>query len=371
MGNIVKNIDNTYLVNEDKYVDIILYSEGNISKKYVKNTVEKAFSEENIVFNTYVIDKVTSKDKALARKYKVSPAKIAYINNNVKDKNIDIKSFINKPVSDLFSFKESGYYCDEDRVLDGNRCRKEKERIKATYGDTCPEGYYEYNGICYERGRDIETGNIICNDEFTLEGKNCIRKQTYGAIAKCGDDEYDGGLNKCVKKKYIGEAEQYCRITPGEDLLYNGRCLGRKPTINGGCLGNDVVIAGWCYDTSANSGYEADWTCNMHSADGELILLGKDEEHKCYERTYYDVPSYYCNEEEAKIVDNKCIMEHIERPFNEITCEDGYTLINKNTCINMNKTTNKEKGYICDYPDSGLFGDTCILYDSIDAKISN
>lgn len=37
-------------------------------------------------------------------------------------------------------------------------------------------------------------------------------------------------------------------------------------------------------------------------------------------------------------------------------------------CINMNKTANKEQGLICDYPDSKMIDNTCIIYEAIDAK---
>lgn len=361
---ITDEIEGNNFLTEANLVEIILYTEGNISTNKVKKIISESFNEDNIAADIIVIKNITKEDIKLANKYNINPAKAAYINSITKDKTyIDTKNLINRSIKEIKNTKETGYYCEEGYILEGTRCLKEKQRIKATKGDICPNGYMEYNGICYERIEGTITNNLKCRENYTLEGNTCIEKRIYDAIADCEED-YDFALEKCVNKTYIGEAEEYCRITPGEDLLYNHRCLGRKPTINGGCLGSDVVIDGWCYDTSANSGYEAEYKCEYN---GEMWLLGPDEEPKCYIKEYTDPKRYYC-EGNAKLEDKKCIDINKELAFQEHICPEGYTKLEDETCINFNKTIDKEQGYICNEPFSKIINNTCIIYDAIEAN---
>ena len=356
-------IEGNDFLTEANFVEIVLHTEGNVTNNKVKDMINKYFNEDGIAADIIVIDKINKEDIKLAKKYNINPAKAAYINSIVKENNyIESKDLVNRSIKEIKNTKETGYYCEEGYILDGTNCLKESKRIKAKTGNVCPNGYEDYNGTCYERVDGTITDNLKCR-EGTLEGKICYNKTIYNATPDC-DEEYDGGLDKCVHKTYIGEAEEYCRITPGEDLLYNHRCLGRKPTINGGCLGSDVVIGGWCYDTSASSGYEADWKCEYN---GEMWLLGPDEEHKCYAREYSDVTSYHC-EGEGKLEGKECIIEHKEPAYNERICPEGYTTVNMDICINLNKSASYENGLICDYPFSKIIDDTCIIYEAIEAK---
>ena len=358
---ITGNVARSEFVDSTGIVDVVLYTEGKVSSERVRGKIVDVIDKQHFASNIIVIDKITKEDKKLAKKYNISPSKAAYINSILKDKKIDVNNLVNKSVSELDDTKQTGYYCDEGYTLDGSRCLKEKKRVKASTGDICPQDYYEYNGKCYEMNEGTITDNLKCNDpSATLQGKMCVSKQIYDARPNC--DDYDGGLDKCVKKTYVGEAFEYCRLTPGEDLLYNHRCLARKPTINGGCLGSDVVIDGWCYDTSANSGYEADWVCK--TGDNPVFA---EEDHKCYERTYYDVPSYYC-EGEGKVEGKKCVVIHKEGAFNERICPSGFTRVDMDVCINLNNSVAKEKGFVCDSPDSRVVDNICIIYEAKDAK---
>ena len=364
INRISDEIEGNGFLTEANLVEIILYTEGNITTNEVKKIISESFNEDNIAADIIIIKNISKEDIKLANKYNINPAKAAYINSITKDKTyIDTKNLINRSIKEIKNTKETGYYCEEGYILEGTMCLKEKQRIKATKGDICPNGYNEYNGICYERVEGTITNNLKCRENYTLEGNTCIEKRIYDAIADC-EEAYDFGLEKCVKKTYVGEAEEYCRITPGEDLLYNHRCLGRKPTINGGCLGSDVVINGWCYDTSANSGYEPDYKCEYN---GEMWLLGPDEEPKCYTKEYTDPKRYYC-EGNAKLEDKKCIDINKELPLQEHICPEGYTKLEDETCINFNKTIDKEQGYICNEPFSKIINNTCIIYDAIEAN---
>ena len=69
------------------------------------------------------------------------------------------------------------------------------------------------------------------------------------------------------------------------------------------------------------------------------------------------------------ILDGKtCTRTDIQDVQKERYCPSGYTKVDMDVCINLNKTTNKEKGFICDYPDSRVVDDTCIIYDAHEAK---
>ncbi|MBR3210963.1 MAG: hypothetical protein IKF71_03375 [Bacilli bacterium] len=364
INRIADEVEGNGFLTEFNLVQIILYTDGNITSNKVKEMLGKSFNEDGISADVVVVKKITKDDKKLAKKYNMNPAKAAYINSIIKDKPyMNVKDLVDKSVGEIKNSKETGYYCESGYILDGDRCLKEKKRVKASTGDICPNGYYDYNGNCYEMNEGTITDKLICREDSTLQGNMCIDKQIYDAVPKCSD-EYDGGLDKCVEKKYVGDAVEYCRITPGEDLLYNHRCLGRKPTINGGCLGSDVVIDGWCYDTSATSGYEADWKCEVN---GEIQFVEANGDHKCYERVYSDVPSYIC-EGEGKLEGKKCVIIHKERAFNERICPNGYTKVDMDICINLNNMVSKESGFVCDYPDSRMIDDTCILYDAKEAK---
>ena len=365
INRIADEVEGNGFLTEPNLVQIVLHTEGNISTNKVKKIINDNFNKDDIGADIIVIKNITNEDKKLAKKYNINPAKAAYINSVLKENSyLKVEDIATKSVGEIKNTKETGYYCEEGYILDGTRCLKEKKRVKASTGEICPNGYEDYNGICYERVEGTITDNLKCSsEEAVLEGKTCVDTRINDAVANCEGD-YDFGLDKCVKNTYVGEAEEYCRITPGEDLLYNHRCLGRKPTINGGCLGSDVVIDGWCYDTSATSGYEPDWKCEYN---GEMWLLGPDEGNKCYIKEYSDVPSYSC-EDGSKLEGKKCITVNKELAYNERICPDGYTKIGMDICIDLNKTANKESGLVCDYPDSKIIDNTCVIYDAIDAK---
>ena len=52
--------------------------------------------------------------------------------------------------------------------------------------------------------------------------------------------------------------------------------------------------------------------------------------------------------------------------MHELTCKNGYTLVNNDRCVNLNNTTNKVNGLICD-ENSKLKNNKCIVYDFIEA----
>ena len=202
-----KLIEKEY-VDSDNLVDIILYSDGNISNKEVKNKLGDIFHKNDISFEMITIKKITSEDKKLAKKYNISPAKIAYIKKLSKnDKNINIDNYANKSISEIRETHKTGRYCGKDYILEGDWCLKEKERKQATKGEICPRGYNELNGVCYEEISAVEGNNYICEEGFNLSNNKCILDQVYDAKGKCESGEYRDGY--CIVKEYYGDGRLY------------------------------------------------------------------------------------------------------------------------------------------------------------------
>lgn len=351
---------------ENDLLELLVYTEGDLSNDKVKEIIEKTLRDKRIDSYVITIDNVTKEDKKIAKKYNISIAKAAYINAIVKDNSsLKIEDIVKESIKELNDTQTTGNYCIEGYELNGDWCYKEIKRVEAKTGEICPNNYSEYEGKCYELGKSIKTDNYTCSDGFQLSEGNCILEETIDAFGKCSVGEYKDGY--CVSKEYIGDATEYCRITPGEDLLYNGRCLGRKPPINGGCLNGDSLINGYCYDTSPSSGYKADLICPdgsfITNPDGTLI----NEDRKCYKETKTKPESYYC-EGNSALNGTKCDSRIIEKAQNIYTCEEGYTIIDNDRCINYNKTTNKENGYVCDNENEKVDGNICIIYDIKEAK---
>ena len=372
-----KSLDETifFLSNKlahDKYVNddrikIILYTKGKVSIESVESRLKNAFNEKDIDTEIILVESISKEDEQLAKKYDVSPAKVSYIKTITQDnETISIESLVNESVDDLIETKMTGKYCDKGYTLEGDWCLKEKERFEAKEGAVCPSNYTEYNGKCYEEAMAHQSDEYTCDKGFTLTDGKCIIKDTRDALGRCDTGEYKDGY--CIVKTYTGDAREYCRITPSTDLLYNGRCLGRKPPINGGCLGNDKMIGGYCYDTSPSSGYKADWVCPdgsfITNPDGSLMYPDK----KCYKETKTNPTSYYC-EEDGILNGKKCEYITTEEPIKEWICPNGYTPIDDGSrCINKNKSANKENGFVCEGENARVSGKTCIIYDAIPAK---
>ena len=359
-------IEEGYAVKDDD-LDVILYVDGKISNKTVSEQIEYEFGKKEVHTEIVIIENVTKEDKELAEKYNVSPAKISYIKSIVQDNdNISIEDLVNDSVSELEETKATGKYCDDGYTLEGDWCLKEKGRVTAEEGEICPSGYSEYEGKCYEEKNSIEGSDYICNNDFTLVDNKCISESTYDAIGVCEKGDFADGY--CKIKEYYGDAKEYCRLTPSTDLLYNGRCLGRKPTINGKCLGNDKLIDGYCYDTSPSSGYKADWICPdgsfITNPDGSLMY----EDKKCYHESKTNPTSYYC-EGEGVLDGTKCKSKVVEKATKEKTCPNGYTAVDDGSrCLNFDKIKDKENGLVCNQENTRLKGNECIIYEKIEAK---
>ena len=65
---------------------------------------------------------------------------------------------------------------------------------------------------------------------------------------------------------------------------------------------------------------------------------------------------------------NKCVLEQIEDPFDEMKCPSGYTEVEGGRCLNLSKGVSKQHGYFCDIEDSVLEDKECIVYERKKAK---
>ena len=356
---------------------ILLYSTGKVNNRDLEEKLRNSFGSQNIGANVIVIEKITKEDEKLASKYNITPAKAAYINQISKENNIDVENLVDESVRGLDLAKQSGNYCEKGYNLEGDRCLKEIDRKPATTGNVCTNGYLEYNGTCYEETPFEETNTLICNEEYVLEGTNCIKTTTVDAKANysCSKGELmrksdvnpigapDNDKYYCVDKSSGKSPVLRCLNNKGH-IMINGKCYnGPAPLINGGCPNNDVVRNGGCYSKDD----EDQWECpngNIYSkSKGGVPELCPDT------LTYIqpNIDSYSC-EEGFALKGDKCVKEEIEEARKQRVCKSGYTMIESDRCINKNKTASTEKGYVCEYENSKLKGNECIIYDVIDAK---
>ena len=359
-------IQNGYL--EDKQTVILVYSEGNIKKEKLEKIVKESFNKEYVFAECIFIETITKEDKKLAKEHKISPSKAAYINQIIKEhKDVPIDEILSKSIENLLETSRTGDYCETGYEHREGRCFREMERIDASPGLVCPSHYYEYNGVCYHEEPIQDGKNLVCNDGFQLINNKCEMKIYNDIEGVCPENGfYNPGSKKCEIDVYTGDAVEYCDKTPDQDLLYNGRCLARKPTINGGCLNNDVIIDGSCFDTSPTSGYPAVWVCPdgswISNPDGSL----QHEDKKCYDRQEVEPESFKCNNKDEKIENDKCVMTMKQDPQKKHVCPKNYTMIDDMRCLNLSKTIEKENGYVCNKENERLIGKTCIVYEIID-----
>lgn len=380
-----KNIDEVLMEISEKIIDkidnegkeyvLLLHIDGKLSEDKVSEKLISLFDERHMPVNV-IVPKITKKDEKMAKKLGITPVKVAYLSEVIKSNSgLKIEDIKNKPVSELKEMKESGRYCDLGYTLDGDTCVREIGKQAAISGEVCPNGYYDYNGTCYEETPSYETDKLSCRNEFTLEGNKCIRMITMNAegdyTCDKGELEIDPsrvgkGIETptCVDKSKAQKPKLRCLYNPGH-IMIDGKCYnGPAPLINGGCPGADRVINGGCYSLDD----EDQWQC----PDGSILEKSKGTyEELCKDTFTYSNPKivgYHCASSDFTLKNDKCIKEEREPAEHEYKCKSNYTLVNHDRCINKNKTANKEFGYICDMPDSKLKGNECILLERVEAK---
>lgn len=374
-----KLIDNNYINNNN--LDIILYIDGTIKTEDVTKKIEFIFGKQEIHTELTIIDNITKEDILLAKKYNISPSKAAYINSiKEKNENIDIESLIDKPIHELAETKQFGRYCSKEYTLEGDWCIKEIAKENALPGKVCPEGYYEYEEKCYEETPSEETDKLVCRSEFTLEGNECIRRATMNAVitgytcpsgelktkAEIGKSVYGSGDANdpyCVDSSSKTHPVTPCNLPasdPTERMSYGGKCYWhRAPVIAEGCPGK-IQVNGECWDDASNV-----YLCPNGNNSNQRT---KDDYcYKVLEDVKPVVAGYKCEDENMTLKGSACIREEKEEASHERICPNNYTLVNHDRCINYNKTKSKVDGYICEKDNSKLKGNTCIIYDMVEA----
>ena len=384
-----KNIDEVLMEISEKIIDnvdndgkeyvILLHIDGKLSEDKVSGKLVSLFDERHMPINV-ITPKVAKEDEKKAKELGITPAKAAYLSEVVKsNSDIKIEDIKDKPVSELNEMKETGNYCDQGYTLEGDWCYKEIDRKSANNGEICPNGYYDYEGKCYEEVPSDETDKLLCRDEFELKDNKCVRTQSMNAepsryTCTKGDaktryelglsSQNDGDANDvvCVDLSNAKHPVSPCETHDGtEYTVSGGKCYWHKaPVIKSGCPGK-IRIGNMCWDDASNvlicEGYRDGKRYSSRSEYCEHSI-------KYIEPivTEYKCPSDY------NLDGNKCLKDEVEDAEHERACKKGYTLVDHDRCINKSITASKKAGYICDMPDSRLKGKECIIYDVIVAK---
>ena len=372
-------IEKGYVDNENN-LDVILYVDGKITNKMVSEKIEYEFGKKGIHTEIVIIESVTKEDEELAKKYNVSPAKIAYVKSIIQDNdNITLENLVNDSVSELKETKETGKYCDEGYTLEGDWCLKEIDRVKASEGEKCPNGYEEYKGICYQLGGFKFTGEYKCTDDRELSGNECIKKIvsnavpqyscSSGELMKKGDVNPIGSADNdtlyCIDKSTGKPPTLRCLNNSGH-IMVGGKCYnGPAPTINGGCPNGDLLRNGKCYSMDD----EDQWEC----PDGAIYQVSKGGVPKlCPDTLTYSKPTingYHCDDDRATLDNGKCTFVDKVPAEKIYACSDeGFTLVSNDKCLNYNNTLPKENGFVCEGENTRLKGNQCITYEMIEAK---
>lgn len=335
----------------------LLYTDNDELRERLRKSVFPSI-ETDLYVETYLVKEITEEDEKLAKKYKISKMKAAFINQTLKErKNFNFEYFVDRDFREIHETQETGYYCEEGYSLRGVFCNKPVEEKEPVVEKQCPRRAIEIDGVCYKEGEMKESTKDICPEGFTKDKDTCYRDETYEAEGVCSEGEYEGH-DSCVVRTKVEAVKEYCRITPESDMLIDHKCYGPKPMINGGCLNGDSVVSGWCIDY--NSYYEAEIMC----PDGHLIPQGQE----CVEEKHTAPSSYRCNTGD-KLDGKTCINHREEHMIKEMICLNGSEKYGYNDCVDKTQTVDKVDTYTCPYPDSELRGDKCVLLERKDALI--
>lgn len=372
-------VDKGYI--EDVAV-ILVYSEGNVDKTNLEEILKKDFGEKEVGVDVITIEKITKEDKEIANKYNITPAKASYIYSITNEReNIEIDNLVNKSVKELKETKDRGTYCDDGYELNGDFCLKEIDRESASDGEVCPRDYLEYNGVCYEEKPGTALDNLICREEFELEGTQCTRtlvmnaepvkygcdkgeEKTRGELGLTNKEGSDADQIICVDLSNVTHPVTPCELPandPTERTMAGGRCYWhRAPVIEAGCPGK-IQINGFCWDDASSV-----YICAGYRDGKQYSSKSEYCEHSI--KQYDPIVTEYRCPTDFELNGSKCTKVEYENAYNEIVCPEGYTKLENDRCINENKTTNKVDGLVCSKDNSKLKGNMCIIYEMINAK---
>ena len=97
---------------EDDRVVVLIYSKDDLNLKKYTGFINEEFEKNEISSEVVIIDKISSEDKILSKKYNISLAKASYIHSIKKDnKSISVSNLVNKSITELDDTKNGDFYC--------------------------------------------------------------------------------------------------------------------------------------------------------------------------------------------------------------------------------------------------------------------
>ena len=366
-----KSIELHYIDNDNV---VLVNVSGELEDKVVTTKLNDKFNNRHYPVEI-IVPVVTKEDEKLAKKYNITSAKAAYINEATKqNKNIKIDDLIDRPIREIKDIKETGFYCEAGYSLEGNICIKPIDEKEISIGPVCPEDYFDDNGTCYKGYQIYEKEG--CTNGQTLKNGKCTGTRTVDALIKytcqTGEltrrseipyrdlrDSGDPNQMMCMDKSTGQKPIQRCLLNSGH-IMIDGECYnGPAPLLPTptGCEGDDLPINGWCY--SKDDGDQ--WQC----PNGDIYEYSKDTYTEYCPDTFtytFADSSYYC-EEGYELVDNKCVTDETTKPEMIRYCKNGYTLFQDRICLDYNDYKDFIEGEVCDYPDSRPADGKCIIYE--------
>lgn len=380
LGLIVEKLLEKETVHPGEEINVILYATGKMKTSEIKSKLVSSFNAREVRSNIIVIEKVTEEDEKFAKKNKMGVGKAAYISEIAREnENINPDVLVDKSVNEIKETKERGVYCEIGYKLEGDFCLKKVSSENPIAGKVCDEGYYLYNGACYEEVSNIETNEYECPGDRKLNGTECSFVEHIEAAAnfKCEAGELIKREMASYKKyRDSGNPDEYvcedrsnakaptlrCLLNSGHKII-NGNCYnGPAPLINGGCPNGDIPVNGWCY--SKDDGDQ--WQC----PDGSIYEKSKGTYTELCPDTfkYTKATGNYSCPEGYTLNKNECTITKYEAANKKMVCPTGYTKLENGRCINKNNSKPMIDGNVCEKENARLENNKCIIYDIIEAN---
>ena len=371
---IFRSVDLDYVEGEQGVVLVMI--DGNYNQDELRRLIANPLGERERGLDMIVIDKISKEDEKFAKDNNISLAKAHYILELAKERDVKAEDYINKSISEIKETKDTGNTCEEGYSLERDFCIKEIERVAATNGEICPDGYREYKGKCYEESNIIDSDNYSCR-EGKLEGTKCIIERIENAIVSkytcssgtlkrksevgirsTGEDDY-----VCADTSNGKPPTLRCLTNPGH-IMMNGKCYnGPAPTINGGCPNGDSLVNGGCYSLDSYDQYVCPNGSIYHKSQNSVPEYCPET----IKTTKPVVSEYKCNGN-AELNGTKCIIRESYDAERERTCKEGFTLVEEQMCINENNIKEYIEGYRCDKENTRLEDNICVILDIKEAN---
>jgi hypothetical protein len=280
--------------------------------------LRSAAKEGEIRVNIITPD-ITEEAKTYADKYKITPAKAAYILEIVKaNEDLKFEDMVDKTVRELSEMKTTNLYCEEGYSLRDGNCEKVIKIVDAEKGSICPEGYQQVKGKCYMIG--VTKHEAVCKDGFELKGGRCIGTERIAATASCSNGAvYNKGTLMCESLVYVSDIVE----------VENEEGEKTETCPNGGSI------------TISNRG------------------------RACYNYVS-SAPKYTCSK--GKLDGTECVIESgSKEPTLEVVCDKGLTKYKDFSCLDYREKADHVTGYTCK-SGARLEKNKCVYYKVVAAK---